>query len=87
MSAVYGVGVESDAADIALFLYCVAPSRITLPGNLKAINLGSGQSPVSRRLLLVLALALPHGLLTINEDRVCVMDDAVADCVSQNGIG
>ena len=32
MSAVYGVGVESDATDIALFLYCVAPSRITLHG-------------------------------------------------------
>ena len=32
MSAVYGVGVESDATDIALILYCVAPSRITLHG-------------------------------------------------------
>jgi hypothetical protein len=32
MSAAYGVGGESDATDIALFLYCAALSRITLPG-------------------------------------------------------
>lgn len=87
MSAVYGVGGESDATDIALFFVALHhPAPLSLE-NLKAINLGSGQSPVSRRLLLVQALALPHGLLTINEDRVCVMDDAIADRVCQNGIG
>lgn len=32
MSAVYGVGGESDATDIALFFCCAAPSRTTLPG-------------------------------------------------------
>ena len=87
MSAVYGVGVESDATDIALFFITLHhPASLSME-TLNAINLGSGQSPVSRRLLLVQALALPHGLLTVNEDRVGVMDDAVADCVSQNGIG
>ena len=35
MSAVYGAGGESDAIDIALFLYCIALSRITLPGKPK----------------------------------------------------
>ena len=42
---------------------------------------------MSRRLLLVQALALPHGLLTVNEDRVCIMNNAVADRISQNGVG
>ena len=62
------------------------PTSLSLE-NLKAENLGSGQSPVSRRLLLVQALALPHGLLTVNEDRVCIMNNAVADRISQNGVG
>ena len=57
------------------------------PASLSLENLGSGQSPVSRRLLLVQALALPHGLLTVNEDRVCIMNNAVADRISQNGVG
>ena len=50
MSAVYGVGGESDATDIALFFVALHhPAPLSLE-NLKAINLGSGQSPVSRRL-------------------------------------
>ena len=82
MSAVYGVGGESDATDIALFFVALYhPASLSLE-NLKAKNLGSGQSPVSRRLLLVQALALPHGLLTVNEDRVCIMNNAVADRIS-----
>ena len=111
MSAVYGVGGESDATDIALFFVtAITAKRRWLRGrnasiasrqsglrpslnalhhptslsleNLKAENLGSGQCPVSRRLLLVQALALPHGLLTVNEDRVCIMNNAVADRIS-----
>ena len=111
MSAVYGVGGESDATDIALFFVtAITAKRRWLRGrnasiasrqsglrpslnalhhptslsleNLKGENLGSGQSPVSRRLLLVQALALPHGLLTVNEDRVCIMNNAVADRIS-----
>ena len=50
MSAVYGVGGESDAIDIALFFVALHhPASLSLE-NLKAKNLGSGQSPVSRRL-------------------------------------
>lgn len=51
MSAVYGVGGESDATDIALsfFIALHHPASLSLE-NLKAKNLGSGQSPVSRRL-------------------------------------
>jgi len=51
MSAVYGVGGESDAIDIALlfFISLHHPASLALE-NLKAKNLGSGQSPVSRRL-------------------------------------
>ena len=87
MSAVYGVGVESDATDIALFfvLHCGQCASLSME-NLKAINLGSGQSPVSRRLLSVQALALAHGLLTVNENRVCVMDNAVANRISKDRI-
>ena len=48
MSAAYGIWRESDVVIIALFLHCTIP--ITLPENQNAINLGSGQSPVSRRL-------------------------------------
>ena len=80
MSAAYGVWRESDVVSIALFFCCTIP--ITLLENRNALNLGSGQSPVSRRLLLVQALALPHGLLTVNEDRVCIMNNAVADRIS-----
>ena len=51
MSAVYGFGGESDATDIALFPITLHyPVSLSLE-NLKAENLGSGQSPVSRRLL------------------------------------
>lgn len=50
MSAVYGFGGESDATDIALFPITLHyPVSLSLE-NLKAENLGSGQSPVSRRL-------------------------------------
>ena len=49
MSAVYGVCGESDANHIALFFALHHPISLSLE-NLKAINLGSGQSPVSRRL-------------------------------------
>ena len=50
MSAVYGVGGESDAIDIALFFVALHyPASLSLE-NLKAKNLGSGQRPVSRRL-------------------------------------
>ena len=50
MSAVYGVGGESDAIDIALFFVALHhPASLSLE-NLKAKNLGSGQSLVSRRL-------------------------------------
>ena len=49
MSAVYGVWQESDVVSIALFFCCTIP--ITLLENQNALNLGSGQSPVSRRLL------------------------------------
>ena len=50
MSAVYGVGGESDAIDIALFFVALHhPASLSLE-NLKAKNLGYGQSPVSRRL-------------------------------------
>ena len=50
MSAVYGVGGESDATDIALFFVALHhPASLSLE-NLKAKNRGSGQSPVSRRL-------------------------------------
>ena len=51
MSAVYGVGGESDATDIALSFFIALHHPASLsPENLKAKNLGSGQSPVSRRL-------------------------------------
>ena len=49
MSAVYGVWQESDVVSIALFFCCTI--TITLLENQNALNLGSGQSPVSRRLL------------------------------------
>ena len=50
MSAVYGVWQESDVVSVALsFFRCTIP--ITLLENRNAQNLGSGQSPVSRRLL------------------------------------
>ena len=50
MSAGYEVCRESDAADIALSFFYAAPSEsLSLETN-KAKNLGSGQSPVSRRL-------------------------------------
>ena len=49
MSAVYGVWQESDVVSIALFFCYTIP--ITLLENRNAQNLGSGQSPVSRRLL------------------------------------
>ena len=49
MSAVYGVWQESDVVSIALFFCCTI--TITLLENQNARNLGSGQSPVSRRLL------------------------------------
>ena len=49
MSTVYGVWQESDVVSIALFFCCTIP--ITLLENQNALNLGSGQSPVSRRLL------------------------------------
>ena len=50
MSAVYGVGGESDATDIALFFVALHhPASLSLE-NLKAKNLRSGQSPVSRSL-------------------------------------
>ena len=50
MSAVYGFGGESDATNIALFpIALYYPVSLSLE-NLKAENLGSGQSPVSRRL-------------------------------------
>ena len=49
MSAAYGVWRESDVVSIALFFCGTIP--ITLLENRNALNLGSGQSPVSRRLL------------------------------------
>ena len=51
MSAVYGVGGESDAIDIALFFVALHhPASLSLE-ILKAKNLGSGQSPMHRRCL------------------------------------
>ena len=50
MSAGHGACRESDAADIALSFFCAAPSESLSPETNKSKNLGSGQSPVSRRL-------------------------------------
>ena len=47
MSAVCGVGGESDATDITLFFVALHHLASLSLENLKAKNLGSGQSPVS----------------------------------------
>ena len=89
MSAVYGVGGESDATDIALsFFCCVAPSRITLPGKPQSEKPRVRAEPGEPKALsgILQALAFTHGFLTSDDDRVGIMDNAVADGVSQNRI-
>lgn len=87
MSAVYGVGVESDATDIALFLYCAAPSRITLHGKPQSDKPRARAEPGEPKApLLVEALTFSHRFLAADENRVCIVHDAVTDGVSQNRI-
>ena len=117
MSAVYWVGGESDATDIALsFSYghhrkaalatraqckhciplvgpsslpkCAAPSRITLPGKPQSEKPRVRAEPGEPKALsgILQALAFTHGFLTSDDDRVGIMNNAVADGVSQNRI-
>ena len=75
---------ESDAVRVALFFVCKTPLSAE---NHNALNLGFGQSPMSRRLLrriFLNSLPLAHGLFAVNHNGIRVMNDPVADGVRQN---
>ena len=71
LSAVYGVSGKSDTMThigiILLFLFDIA---ITLPENLNAKNLESGQRPVHRRCLIGVlhSCSFPHRFFTVNNN-------------------
>lgn len=87
MSAVYGVGGESDTTT-SLSFCCAAPFRITLPGKPQSEKPRVRAEPDEPKARLFLeTLTLAHRFLTANYDRVCVMNNVVTDCICQNRVG
>lgn len=81
MSAAYGVGGESDATDIALFLYCAALSRITLPGKPQSDKPRVRAEPgePKAQLAFLQAFSFTHGFLSADYNLVRIVDNAIAN--------
>ena len=72
----------------SLSFCCVAPSRrITLPGKPQSDKPRVRAEPDEpKALLLFQTLPFSHRFLTVNEDRISIMHNAITDGISQNRI-
>ncbi len=93
MSAVYGVCGESDVTNIDPYFFRIALSCITLPGKPQRekprFRAKPGKQPSSDELkasLFLEALSLTHGPLPSDDNRICVMNNTITDCICQYGV-